>query len=85
MRIPGTPGEPSNESRADCAYYALSQYNDVKEGRILSELDDNVSEVIDDLMCDLMHLLNREGIAHDWTNCLRWAEARFSEEISGAK
>ena len=58
-----------NDQRADLAQEALSNFGD----------DNGTASDLGDLLADLMHLCERDGI--DFHQCLTTAEIHFNEEI----
>ena len=42
---------------------------------------DGFREIVSDLICDLRHFIDREGL--DWRAVLRWGDRTYAEETDG--
>ncbi len=68
-------GEPSNEKRAEWAEVAIAAF--AAEVRMHGEESETI---ITDLLCDLMHFCNLNGI--DFQGCVEMAEGNYREELA---
>jgi hypothetical protein len=71
--------EPTNNERADWAHTALAAFADETCQDTSGDLEHEIGSVIGDLMCNLYHLCDQQGIPHSHVD---HAKDAYEEEVS---
>ena len=71
--------EPSNEQRAEWAYAAVESFASKTRQDTSGDLKHDLECVVSDLLCDLMHLSDRDGF--DFDRATSNAAGNYQEEL----
>ena len=74
-----TMDEPSNEQRAEWAYAAVEAFACKTRQDSSGDLKHDLECVVSDLLCDLMHLSDRDGF--DFDRAMNSAAGNYQEEL----
>ena len=69
----------TNEIRSAWARDALAAFAECTGQNASGDLEHDKETVVCDLLCDLRHLCDEEGV--DWNNCLRRGMDHYESEI----
>lgn len=72
--------DPTNDDRADWAQAALNEFARVTR---MDTAGEDTDTTMGDLLCDLMHLAQREGL--DFTALVARAQCNYDEEVRAAE